>query len=86
VATLLTTFGGADNAGPDIEIRAIETADVARIVVVIEHFGTVSHAIETSFGELVIHNDAVAQWVAHWTVFRSMPALCISYSGLISRK
>src|SRR5258707_7814127 len=37
VATLLTTLGGADDAGAHVRIRLVEAADIARIVVVIEN-------------------------------------------------
>lgn len=40
---LFTTFGSAHDASPDIDIRFVEAADVSRIVIVIQYFGTVSH-------------------------------------------
>src|SRR5947209_8341129 len=84
VATLLTTLRGADDAGAHGRIRPVEAPDVPGVVVVVKDLVTVGHIARTSISSRL--GNVVSQWAAHCTVLRSMPCLCISYSGLMSRR
>src|SRR5262249_3499325 len=48
----VAALGGADDAGPDVGVGAVEAPDVAGIVVVIEHLVAVWH-LSTLLGERI---------------------------------
>ncbi len=78
----VAAFRSADHSRADIRVVLVERAHVPRVVVMIQNLIRVSHFV-LLLNPLSSEINASAR--VHWTLVRSTPSLCISYSGDNSR-